>query len=163
MNEQHVRDLQLANEDCPIASPFSPARMNKADQIQKPSKCVPEDDVEIFEGVTYIQLRELYHERHEDNKWIESDYFAVLDGRGAETRTVVIHYYDTVFDEETEEEIGGRWVTWRVSFDEAWDMVTQLMTTPEIVERVYMNSKHLIGEDGVFPVRKAERQKGYRK
>ena len=86
----------------------------------------------------------------------------MLDDHGAETETVVIHYHDCVFDEEKEEMLGIRWMTWRVSFVDADEMIAQLMTTPEIVERVCLNPDPFVGEDGVFDLRGAERRMGYR-
>ena len=62
-----VRKLQLANENCPIASPFSPALLSAADQ-QRPNKCVPEDYFEIFEDATDSRLRELFEERQQGNR-----------------------------------------------------------------------------------------------
>ena len=53
-------------------------------------------------------------------------------------------------DDETDEEIGQRWVQWRIPFADSWEIMAYLSTTEEIVQRMLLKSEQFIGEDGIF-------------
>ena len=156
---QDVRELQLAY-DVGIASFYVPALKAVENQFQ-PSKEIPETDFDLFDGYTDSGLRELYTERQQElGNWVEEDLFVVLDSYGADTKTVVLHNHMPLFDDTSEEEIGRRWLTWRVLFADVGRMIAMLLTEPDIVDLAFMDPENFTGEDGIFRLKEAYRSKG---
>ena len=141
---------------------FIPASLSAGDQRRLVEHEV-QNHVDVFEDATDAQLYELYDERKGDRNWIESGLFAVLDRRSAKDRTTVIYCFHVDYrdDDGVSEEIGRRWVKWRVSFADAWIMIAHLTATIEIEENVYMQIDRFTGENGVFDTQEALRQTGY--
>lgn len=110
--------------------------------------------------MTDVQLRSFLDARRDGNRWLEGGRFAVLDDRSAEDETVVIHYLK-IDCNDLAEIIGRKWVHWRVTFADSYEMICLLTTSPEIIERVFMSSDKFTGDDGIFRMQDAFREMGY--
>lgn len=91
------------------------------------------------------------------------DTFAVLDDRGAADGTVVVHHHTTQMDDDTLEVMGEPWLTWRVRFEMALEIATQLEHGGmELVEEVLEKAApRFTGPDGVFDLLAAYKEFGY--
>lgn len=131
MLEQLVRELQLADGEYPVASPFSPARQGSP-AYTKRNKAVPDVGFDLFEHYTDAQPRPIVAERAKTDRGIHGSTFLILDERGVETKTVVVRSYEAVFDEETAEITEWRWFTWRVAFEDVQDMLGVMENKTEL-------------------------------
>lgn len=126
---QLIRELQAADVESPIPSPYIPARHDPS-MPHKPSRTEVEDSVELFEGATDEDLQRLSHERSTPESGEKRDrlhgmMFPVLDERSALDKTVLRHAnrtfygpcWETIdgedYDKDPEVIAEGFWV-WRV-------------------------------------------------
>jgi hypothetical protein len=83
--------------------------------------------------------------------YLPQEAFAVLDERGAQDKTVVIH----LWDEDIDDEALSTWRSWRVRWVDAEETVDGIEGEMEIFEAIFLNSDQFTGEDGIFDFQKA--------
>jgi hypothetical protein len=158
---QLVREVQQASPNIGFLNPFIPARYRAADQ-QRPSQTEIEDNVDVFEGATDARLIELMEERSNEN-WIYDSLFAVLDSRSLEDKTVEFHCLHVEFN-DLAEEIGRRWIIWRVVFADSQEIITTFtVASPAIEEALLKYSDQFTGRDGIFQLQDCLQYAGFTK
>lgn len=110
--------------------------------------------VEIFEGFSDSELRRLFMEHYKHGfGFLPQEAFAVLDERGAQDKTVVIH----LWDEDIDDEALSTWRSWRVRFVDAEETVDGLEGSMEMFEAIFLDSDQFTGDDGIFDFQKAKK------
>ena len=83
---------------------------------------------------------------------LPQETFVVLDKRGVQEKTVVIHTWDEAIDDD---EV-STWRSWRVRFEAAEEMVNAIFGGPMAMDKpVFVRSDRFTGEDGIFDFHKA--------
>ena len=78
--------------------------------------------------------------------------FIVLDERGVQEKTVVVHAWDPAIDDN---EV-STWRSWRVQFEATEEMVDAIFGGPmDMYEPVFVRSNRFTGEDGIFDFQRA--------
>ena len=83
---------------------------------------------------------------------LPQEIFVVLDERGVQEKTVVVHAWDPAIDDD---EV-STWRSWRVRFEAAEEMVNAIFGGPmAMYETVFVGSDRFTGEDGIFDFQRA--------
>jgi hypothetical protein len=136
--------------------PFIPARHDPK-QTPAPTKTLVNPIVELFEDVSDPELRRNFMEHyHERGGFIDSNTFAILDERSVQDKTVVIHFRNEEMDDDTLEETGLTWYSWRIRFGDAEEMTCALEETLDMFEDVFQQSAAFTGENGIFDFQGAQ-------
>jgi len=164
LNETYRQSETRAIGETILYNNLNPAHLDPS-AVLKPSKTpVNAYEITAFEDASDDRLRELSKEIMQKalSRGIRSICgmpFAVLDDRGVKDQTVVFHGQHLNFDDELDET--RYWRSWRVKWEDAYDMDMNLRMTVEIVDRVFTQSDRFLDQEGVFHVRTALKEFGY--
>ena len=138
--------------DAVWADPLIPARRDPK-QTPSPSKEPLDFVIDIFDNLLESQLRNLFLESYSTiNGMLPQETFVVLDERGVQEKTVVVHAWDPAIDDN---EV-STWRSWRVQFEATEEMVDAIFGGPmDMYEPVFVRSNRFTGEDGIFDFQRA--------
>ena len=138
--------------DAVWADPLIPARRDPK-QTPGPSKEPLNLVIDLFDDLLESQLRDLFLESYSTiNGMLPQETFVVLDERGVQEKTVVVHAWDPAIDDD---EV-STWRSWRVQFEATEEMVDAIFGGPmDMYGPVFVRSNRFTGEDGIFDFQRA--------